>query len=288
MDYNEFKNRLIEVVREKLEGEAEVSFVTRKKNNQTDKEGICVQKPDGTQRTVIYLEDLYHVYEKTADMEGLTEKIICIFGKAGNMPGADILNDWETVKDHVRIRLVKKDWNKERLENRVYRDYLDFAVVLEVEMETKGDFSGSSPVEKDAPKFWGVSEGEIYQKAMENLYKEKYYILPIDMFLPENYPAGEIKMYILLRENRNFGAGLLLREDILHRFAEEQGGSLYILPSSVHDLILIKQEEDMDVCELKEVVRQVNGDSAVMNPEEVLSDSVYVYDREQRIVRIAM
>ena len=288
MDYNEFKNRLIEAVREKLEGEAEASFVTRRKNNQTEKEGICVQKPDGTQQTIIYLGELYQIYEKTADMERLAEKIIFIFRRAGNMPGANILNDWEAVKDHVWIRLVKRDWNKEKLENWIYRDYLDFAVVLAVEMETEEGSPISTSVEKNALKFWGVSEEEIYEKAMENMYRENYYILPIDIFLPENYPAGEIKMHILLRESRDFGAGLLLREDILHQFAEEQGGSLYILPSSVHDLVLIKQEEDIDVCKLKEVVQQVNGDSSAVNPEEILSDSVYVYDREQRTVRIAM
>lgn len=287
MDYNEFKNRLIERVKERIEGGAEAFFMTRQKANQTEKEGICMQKPDGTQQTVVYIQELYRPYLQTADLEKMADELISIFRESADIPGADILKDWECVKDRLRIRLVKKDWNRERLENWVYIEYLDLAVMLAAELELKGGQTGSVPVEKASLKFWGVSADEAYRKAMENLYREKYYLGSIDKFLPEDFPAGDIQLYVLLRENKNFGAGLMLREDILRQFAEEQGGSFYILPASVHELILLKYGEDLDVCRLREVVKQVNENTALLNPEDNLSDNVYFYDREKQKIEIA-
>lgn len=287
MDYNEFKNGLIERVKERIEGGAEAFITTRQKANQTEKEGICMQKPDGTQQTVVYIQELYRPYLQTEDLEKMADKLIGIFRESADIPGADILNDWECVKDRLQIRLVKKDWNREKLENWVNIEYLDFAVTLAAELEMKGGQNGSVPVEKASLKFWGVSADEVYWKAMENLYKEKCYIVSIDKFLPEDFPAGDIQLYVLLRENKNFGAGLMLREDILRQFAEDQDGSFYILPASVHELILLKHEEDLDVCGLQEIVKQVNEDTALMNPEDRLSDNVYFYDREKQKIEIA-
>lgn len=287
MDYQEFKSRLLGLVRERLAEEGEASFVRRRKNNRTEKEGICIQRPDGTQQTVIYIEELYHDRLQDAELEGMAEKLVCIFRNAADIPGAEELKDWESVKERVRIRLVRKDWNQEELKDRVYREYLDFAVTLAVELGMKEGRSGSVPVGKDLPEIWGVGEDEIYRRAWENLYRERYYVVPIERLLPEGYPVSETKMYVLMRENRTYGAGLLLREDILRRFAEEQGGNIYILPSSVHELVLIRQEEEMEVSELRGVVELVNEDLDVMKPEEKLSDNVYLYDRESREIRIA-
>lgn len=289
MEYNEFKNRLLMLVQKKLEGEAEAFFLTREKNNQTEKEGICIQKTDGTQQTVIYLQELYDSYAGAADFERMAEKLITIFRRSEDMPGADILQDWESVKDAVQIRLVKKDWNRENLKSLVYREYLDFAVVLVAELYAEGGWSGSTPVKKESLELWGISGDEAYQKAVENLKREDYYIVSMDKLLPEGYPEvqlGEWEMYVLMREKKGFGAGLMLREDILHRFAEEQECSLYILPSSRHELILVKQEEDTDSECLKEAVRLANAEPDVLMPEDLLSDNVYYYDRETREITI--
>lgn len=286
MEYKEFKNRLLMLVQEKLEGEEEAFFLTREKNNQMEKEGICIQKTDGTQQTVIYLKELYDSYKDVTDLGRIAEKLITIFQGSKDIPEADVLQDWESVKDAVQIRLVKKEWNRENLKSWVYREYLDFAVVLAVELYAEGGWSGSTPVKKESLELWGISEDEAYRKAMENLNRENYQIVSMDELLPEGYSSGEWEMYVLMRENKGFGAGLMLREDILHRFAKEQGCSLYILPSSRHELILLKQEKNMDSGRLKEVVRLVNAEPGVLMQEDLLSDNVYYYDRETREITI--
>lgn len=289
MEYEEYKNRMLCLVQEKLEEEAEVSFLTREKTNQTKKEGICIRKPGNNQDVVIYLQEMFQSYQMAGNeavLDRMAENMIDIFRESEDMPGADILTDWESVKDQVRIRLVKKAWNEEKLKSWVHRDFLDFAVVLAVELWVGEDRLGSTPIKRVSLEFWGVSEEEIYQKAAENLNREDYSIALIDTYLPEAYPDGEQDMYVLRRRNKDYGAGLMLREDALSWFAKEQGSSFYILPCSVHELILMKQEEDTDVQCLKETVRIVNADTKAMKPEERLSDNIYYYDREKRKLEI--
>lgn len=236
------------------------------------------------QQTVVYLKELYDACKGGFDIGRIADKVIVIYRRSESVPEADILQDWEKVKDTVQIRLVKKEWNLKSLKNWVYREYLDFAVVLAVEIFAGGELFGSVPVKKEALEYWGVSEDEIYRKAMENLSREDYAIIPMDRLLPAEIPKGEQEMYVLMRGKKSFGAGLMLREDIFHRFAGEQGCSLYIIPCSVHELVLVKQEEDTDGRFLKEALEE--ADRELLIPEDRLSDNIYYYDREKREITI--
>ena len=84
-----------------------------------------------------------------------------------------------------------------------------------------------------------------------------------------------------------FGARGMCRTDILSAFAAGFRKNLYILPCSVHELILVKDEGDMNAGDIRKVVREVNRNGAVMREEDILSDSVYYFDRWKREVRIA-
>lgn len=99
-------------------------------------------------------------------------------------------------------------------------------------------------------------------------------------------PKG-IDVYIFSTKNRIQGARAMLRVDMLKTFADEKGCNLFILPSSVHEVLLICDEEGIGVAGMKATVRDVNHNSDVIEAEEVLSDSVYYYDRGKGEIRIA-
>ena len=73
---------------------------------------------------------------------------------------------------------------------------------------------------------------------------------------------------------------------MLKKFADEKRCNLFILPSSVHEVLLICEEKYMCVAGLKAIVSSVNGDSDVIAAEEVLSDTLYRYDRAGKRVVI--
>ena len=91
------------------------------------------------------------------------------------------------------------------------------------------------------------------------------------------------KMYVASNENKNFGASVILYDDFLKQFANETGEDYFILPSSIHEVILIPvEDEDEDVTQLREMVCDVN--ETELEREEILSDSVYLYKRNSGIV----
>ena len=97
------------------------------------------------------------------------------------------------------------------------------------------------------------------------------------------------QMYVATNKTKLYGASVLLFSDILEKFAaEQQAKEIVILPSSVHETIFLPQtakttEEDIEC--LREMVRTVN--MGQLQPEEVLSDNVYVYDTGKKEIYIA-
>ncbi len=97
---------------------------------------------------------------------------------------------------------------------------------------------------------------------------------------------SQVPMYVLSNEQRYYGAACLLYKDVLKKFAQEQGADIYILPSSVHETILLPDRGIENPDELRRMVREVNDTQ--LSPEEVLSDSVYYYDRESGKVSLPL
>ena len=91
-----------------------------------------------------------------------------------------------------------------------------------------------------------------------------------------------VPMYVLTNKRRTQGAVCILYEGILWECYKCIGEDYYILPSSVHEVILLADTGEEDIQLLKRMVREVNATQVL--PEEVLSDSVYYFDREKREV----
>lgn len=289
MCYEDFREQMRQLVQEKLRVEAEVFFQTREKNNQTVKDGLGIRKCGGKQEMMVYPEELYRQYMAGTALERLAANVASLFQADGKVPGMDIFMDWEKVKDHLHIRLVKKKWNEESLKNRVYREYLDFAVILAVELPNGEGDAYTALVEPFMMNAWGVSEDELYRTALRNLKREEFEIIKLsDLLPPGSGDCGQEELYFFGCMKRSFRASAILREDLLNRFAEEQGCNLFILPCSVHELLILKQEEGVDAGNLKEIVREVNDESGDIRQEEKLSDSIYYYDRESRRVELVL
>lgn len=304
MCYEDFRERMRQLIQEKLRDKATVSFRTREKNNQTQKDGLCIRRSGGKQEMVVYPEELYRQYMDRVTPERLAANVVSLFHTNDKIPKMDILMDWERVKGRLQLRLVKKAWNEESLKNRVYREYLDLAVMVAVELlngaepadntavdpSSNGmDHACSTLVEPFMMNAWGVSEDELYKTAFRNLNREEFKIIRLSALLPpDSGDYGQEELYFFGCINQSFRASAIFREDLLNRFAEEQGCNLYILPCSVHELLLLKQVKGIDVQSLKEIVREVNDESGEIKQEDKLSDSIYYYDRESRRVGLAL
>ena len=92
-------------------------------------------------------------------------------------------------------------------------------------------------------------------------------------------------MFIATVPDKNSGAGVLAYQDFMDQAAEKIGGDFYVIPSSIHEILLVPDNGEVQAEGLKEMVQEVNATE--VSPEEKLSDNVYHYDSKEHIFELA-
>lgn len=261
------------------------------------KQGIIVESTNGISAT-IYPENLYQVYEQVYEeadfVDIILESINSVMEYEFVKEYKSMLYKWDDVKQYVKPFVFNLEKNREYIEQNqiVFMERLNLAYGYFVEFPE--DAEGSSAqvnITQGLLELWGVSEQELFETAernasfciksmrevMEDLIKDK---VGVEVTLDE-----KSIMSVLSNQRKNRGAAGLFQTEVLEKYAEELGNNFYILPSSLHEVILIKEDEAPSVEVLKSMVQEVN--ETQVNIEDYLSDNVYYYDREKKEVSIA-
>ena len=101
----------------------------------------------------------------------------------------------------------------------------------------------------------------------------------MEELFPQMDAAGEL--FVLTNEEGLNGAGTVLYEGILDSFSDQIKGGFYILPSSIHEVLLVPEKEGSDPAALSELVKEVNR--TVVDDGEILSDRIYYYEKGQNV-----
>ena len=186
--------------------------------------------------------------------------------------------------NRVMPRLVNYEWNKVMLTTLPHRKYLDLAITYYVDVGEKTTCRISNEIAM------GVSEDELYKAATQNAKVRGYNVFPLGEMMKEALEVlpienpESIPMLVVSNTSFMYGSYALLDEAVLKEIREKVG-EFYILPSSVHELIMVPKsggELESSLDHLKELVRAVNRSNVPR--EEWLSDSVYEFDGEMRVV----
>lgn len=271
------------------------------KNNGVFLHGIVIKEKGSNVVPNIYLESFYEKYIHDEDMDYVVDNILDIY-KESRVEGYRDMSffcDFNKVKDKIAFKLINFNDNKEILKKVPYIKFLDLAKVYYVNVELEDFGAGTVLVHNTHMIEWGVSVEELEKHAVENTPK----LSPLQMIdlwdvaerLEEEISEElrdsvseirkENKSYIMTNQQKTFGATTMLYKDVIKNHAEKLQCDIYILPSSIHDLILIPADFDMNVEYMKYMVRDVNRTQVLR--EEVLSDSVYIYHRETDSISIA-
>ena len=197
------------------------------------------------------------------------------------------MENYEAVKDCLFIQLVGADANEKRLSesDSARRDFLDMTVIYYLLTEGPDRESGGIRVTWSMLEDWGIAEDMLFRDAVANtrkMFGER--LLRFDQNGDAVDPRSkESGMMVLSNEKNFYGASVLLYSEKLPELSEELGRDLYVLPSSIHEVILTPKE-NQDPDELRRTVRRVN--ETEVRKEEVLTDSVYLYDRKEQAIRI--
>lgn len=186
--------------------------------------------------------------------------------------------------------LVSREGNEKLFEGLVHRPFLNLEIIyyLEVDVnETKGNIKVSNAMSRR----WKRSEQELYSQAMENLEKDRYELISVRELVEEMMGSAanvddEVCLYVLLSEREYYGAAGVLNKEVLKMCEEKVGNSFYLLPSSVHEWMVVPDNGHYLPEELKVMVMEVNREQVV--PEERLADAVYYYQEKSGEVQLAV
>ena len=286
MNYNQFVQEVEKTVKKEVRDNVSVYIHTNVKNNGIKRCGITMVEQGINISPTIYLEEYYQQFEQGSSIEMIVGEILRLYGEVRFERSweGDNLEDYPHVRGKIIYRLVNQEANAELLREVPYMEYLDLAVVFYVLLEINHYGMASMMIRNEHLRMWNTTKEEIYRYARRNteiLLPDEFQTMRavIEELTGRKETGGKDIMYILSNENRSFGAAAILYEGRLKKIGERLGENFYVLPSSVHEMIIIAESEAPSKEELSEMVAEINRTQ--VEAEEVLSDHAYYYDRKQ-------
>lgn len=286
MNYEEFICRVQEKMKEKMGDEVRVERRRITKNNGVELEGLTISENGQRISPMIYLEEYYHIYERGVPLAEIAEDVFRIYEKSrDSIPSTpDFYTDFEKVRTQVACKLVNYEKNKKQLSRVPHIRCLDLALVFYYIMEEKEIGKGTILIYNSHLDMWGITQEQLYETARRNTprvlpyeFKEMRALLEENLADAEEVPEEELPMYVLSNRDRHFGAVNMIYDSILAQVGKEIGDDFYILPSSVHECIIVPAKVRATKEELENMVWDINRTQ--VSPEEVLSDNIYYYER---------
>ena len=261
-----------------------------RKNNGIVLDGLVILSKETNVSPTIYLNRYYQEFlEKGKQI--VVDKILALYeeSKTEIFFHVDMLRDFNKVKDKIKMKLINYEKNKELLETIPYRKVLDLAIVFMIVLETEDACEfGTIQVHNGFLNYWKIQEDSLYQIAKENMAND-FQTIPLENIVNavlENGLEKEIvdeldfPLYILTTHSRLHGAIGMLQTELLNAFMQKhQTEKLIILPSSIHEVLLVPYEIAEEDLDFYTIVHDVN--ETQLATQEILSNTVYVYDGEK-------
>lgn len=192
-----------------------------------------------------------------------------------------VIQNLDEAMENLTLKLINKKSNEELLKKVPYKNFLDLAAIVILRLDDRGR-TYTLTVDHALLQYWNVDLKKIYRRAVINLASERHVLMSSeDVFRGLTGTFGFediIHMYVLTNKSNQYGAAHMMNEDIFRNFSDEYSTDIFVIPSSVHELILLPIDKMITADEITKMVRQVNEAEVV--PEERLSDHTYVYKRE--------
>lgn len=254
-----------------------------KKVNDVCLTGITILKKGEKIAPVIYVDDLLERYN---DANEIAEKIIDIYEnnvREYNFIESIDVQNFESVKEHLTLRICNRQSNEEFLKDKIWYGMLDLAVYAVADY----DEASITLTKNMAENCWEVSEKELLDLSLKNFNEIPASIRNLldavkDITDLDDIAVENCKMFVVTNKNSSYGAVEILNVPILESISDKFGSDLCILPSSVHEIIVIPIDKNIDFEYVNSMIKSVNETN--LSPKDVLSDHAYVYIRSKKMV----
>ncbi len=299
MNYEQFKEQFTEDLKRNLEARghdiASIDITHTQKLNQEAYDAISVKLEDSQVGPSGNLSNLYAAYEQVGDYDMILTRATTIMDDAiSNMPSYDAnqLTDYDFIKDKLVLEAVNAEKNATFLEKVPHKDMEDIAIVYRAVIGKMDDGIASLVVTNEMLEKMDVTKEQLHADALisapeirpvevNTLFGTIAEILGEDVpFVPEQ-GSPEDKILVGTVVDKHHGAGVIAYEGFFDQQAEKMGEDFYIIPCSIHEVLLVPESMAPDIEQIKDMISNVN--TCELKPEDVLSDNLYHYDSKERL-----
>lgn len=286
MDYETFKEALQEKIQSYVSRPITFIDTVSSKINETQ-EALALRLDGEKAAPLIYPQKLYEYYRAGVPLSAIAADAADTVKKTYEYP---LIPDFtpENAQKYIRLALINKDRNQKLLETCPHKEVLDLVAVPRWYMD-----KGSFLVDNGILQILRMTGEEVLSIAQSNTESEQYVCKSIyDMIcdtisaegtgaelLDRLRPAGKSPLHVLTNQTGTDGSRAILSDRFMQEAARQlETDELCLVPSSRNEMIAAAMA-DADVPErLKQILYSVNRDPAAMQPCEILSDSVYIYN----------
>lgn len=302
MTYNQFLNYVKEQSVYEFdhpeEYKASINHVV--KNNSVELDGICLYRAGDTLSPTVYLNHFYEEYLEGRPLHSILSEIAATL--SSEVPELEVntslYDNYDAIRHQIIFRLVNYERNEELLTSCPYLPFCDLAITFRWLVHSDSSGIASALITNKEMELWNITLEELYQTASINTRRLfPATIQPIQQLLSEyldkdadiqellDQTPDELQLFILSNEPRINGSTSMIYDGILADFAKKIKKDLYILPSSIHEVLLMPATKEIEEQALLNLVRDANR--TVVGLPDILSDSIYRFDsKHNRIIMI--
>lgn len=288
----EMMNRMAEAIKENFGTECKVQFQDVEKNNGLVLKAVIIREPGMTVSPTVYIDEvLDRLTSGDIDIRKAAQDIVNIYrncrGKGDFEKIVSCLSG-QGILEGVTYQIINAEKNERRLAGMPHKKFLDLAAVYRVIVGEDEMGMTSFLVSNGLMEHYGLDEEDLDTAARMNTERQGFQAASMESILAEiiGEPEDEIKtgcpIWVLTNTKKVNGAAVMLYPEIFKNLADGIKSDMYVLPSSIHEIIAIP-DSGAEPEELKSMVGAVN--SSEVSEDEFLSGNVYKYiRRENRLV----
>lgn len=309
-DYRDFVACITERVAEKAGPAYQVSGRRILKNNSVTLDSVTILQSGRVVSPSFYLNDYYDDYREGMPSDVIADRILEQYRSCMKDVDDDVVGDFsfETMKNRIVFKLINYEMNRALLEDTPHIRYLDLAVIFCCLVKVDKCGMGTIRITNEHCANWGIGVDDLKRCAFENApyimphsFKNIFCLLAeilldetdmcsgsmhdrevirdiIDSLESDNSPKKGNSVYVLTTPNRINGAACLLYENLLEQIKEKLGSGFFILPSSVHEVIIVPDTQENGRAIFENMVPEVNREQVPVC--DILSDRVYHYPED--------
>ncbi len=255
----------------------EVEIVTA--NNGVTLYGVTIREEGTVASPVFYINDYFR--EEVAVCDAVTD----IMKTRDMQPALKNFNpvDFDKMRENIMYRLINFEENRVLLKDVPYKSVWDLAKIYYVDLGIEDYGSANIMIHNKHMEVWGVSLEELDTIADSNMKEKNPAVIKTmsDMIsellgVKPNKKRAE-EMYVVTTPNKIYGASVMLYDNVFEEIAKNYRCELLIIPSSVHEIIVLPDKEGWNREKLKGFIREINANE--VSRTDKLSDSLYCYNK---------